>query len=206
MGSGRIRRSDRPRFCTRHPPEAISLPANAREWELSTAFDAFRAAVRALVSAGAKRRRRAGTFAVEILGKRLLSCPVAFAESWSRARQGFAGQDAEPAGETELGAGERAVRQETGDDCEAEQREATAATVVGAWLRNFTDDVGDEIRGIERALDALGFALDDAPITDQTPAADARCRRPLPTPVSTPSSRSPKACSARAASSATMST
>ena len=68
---------DRPRFCTRHTPEAIPLPADAREWELSAAFDAFRAAVRTLVSAGAKRRRRAGTFAVEILGKRLLSCPVA---------------------------------------------------------------------------------------------------------------------------------
>ena len=111
---------------------------------------------------------------MEILGKRLLSCPVAFAESWSRARQGFAGQDAEPAGETELAAAERAVRQETGDDREAEQREATAATVVGAWLRNFADEVGDEIRGIERALDALGFALDDAPLTDQTPVADTR--------------------------------
>ena len=167
-------RSDRPRFCTRHPPRALTIDTDPRESRLSVAFDAFRTAVRALVAAGTKGRRRAGTFAVEILGKRLLSCPVAFADSWSRARQGFAGREVELAAESEVAAAERAVRQETGDDREAEQREATAATVVGAWLRNFSDDVGDEIGGIERELDALGFALDDAPMTEQTPAADAR--------------------------------
>ena len=141
---------------------------------LSAAFDAFRAAVRKLVSVGPKTRGRAGTFAVEILGKRLLSCPTAFAESWSRARQGFMDSDAEAAAESELGAAERAVRQETGDDREAEQRAATATTVVGAWLKNFADDVSDEISSIERALAALGFVLDDAPVTDQTPVVDAR--------------------------------
>ena len=161
-----------PRFCTRHPPSALPLDSDPREARLSAVFDAFRDAVRALVSAGTKPRRRAGTFAVEILGKRLLSCPTAFAEFWSRARQGFAEQKA--AAETELAAAERALRQETGDDREAEQRGATAATVVGAWLRNFVDEVGEEIAGIERALEALGFAFDGAPITDQTPLADAR--------------------------------
>ena len=40
------------------------------------AFDAFRSAIRALVAKGAIQRRRAGTFAVEILEKRLLSCPI----------------------------------------------------------------------------------------------------------------------------------
>ena len=163
-----------PRFCTRHPPTALLLQPDPRETAVSTAFDAFRTAVRKLVSAGTRPRRRAGTFAVEILGKRLLSCPTAFAESWSRARQGFSDPDVEAAAETELAAAARAVRQETGDDREAEQRGATAATVVGAWLRNFVDDVGDEIHGIERALDTLGFALEGTSITEQTPVVDAR--------------------------------
>ena len=167
-------RGAEPRFCTRHPPTAIPLRTDPRETAVSTAFDAFRTAVRKLVSAGTRPRRRAGTFAVEILGKRLLSCPTAFAESWSRARQGFSDPDVEAAAETELEAAARSVRQETGDDREAEQRGATAATVVGAWLRNFVDDVGDEIRGIERALDTLGFALEETPISDQTPVVDAR--------------------------------
>ena len=163
-----------PRFCTRHPPTALLLQADPRETAVSTAFDAFRTAVRKLVSAGTRPRRRAGTFAVEILGKRLLSCPTAFAESWSRARRGFSDPDVEAAAETELATAARAVRQETGDDREAEQRGATAATVVGAWLRNFVEDVGDEIHGIERALDTLGFALEGTSITEQTPVVDAR--------------------------------
>ena len=160
-----------PRFCTRLPPKALSLATDPLEAELSAAFDAFRSAVRDLIVGGSRQRRRAGTFAVEILGKRLLSCPTAFAESWSRTRQGLADQ---AASESELTAAERALRQETGDDRETQRREATAATVVGAWLKNFADDVGGEIHRMERALEALGFDLDDMPITEQTPAVDAR--------------------------------
>ena len=61
---------DGPRFCTRYPPAALLLDADPRELALSAAFDAFRAAVRKLVSSGTRPRRRAGTSAVEILGKR----------------------------------------------------------------------------------------------------------------------------------------
>ena len=161
-----------PRFCTRRPPQALTLDTESRETRLSDAFDAFRTAVRGLVSKGPAPRRRTGAFAVEILGKRLLSCPTAFADSWSRARQGLTG--AEPATENDVAAAERTLRQETGDDREAQQREATAATVAGAWLRNFEDDLGEQIRDIEQALDALGFDLDDPPLAEQTPAVDAR--------------------------------
>ena len=66
------------------------------------------------------------------------------------------------------------MRQETGDDRETEQREATATTVAGAWLKNFADEVDTEIHDIERALDALGFDLDGPPLVDQNPAVDAR--------------------------------
>ena len=163
------------RFCTRNPPRALALPVDAGETELSNAFDAFRAAIRDLVGVGTKGRRRAGTFAVEVLGKRLLSCPAAFAESWRRARHGFADQ---PATDRELTAAERALKAETGDDRETQQREATAATVVGAWIKNYADDVANEIERIERALGQLGFDLDAGDttpgITDQTPSVDTR--------------------------------
>ena len=164
-------RSTTPRFCDRRPPKALALDPERREADLSAAFDAFRAVVRALVARGPAPRRRTGAFAVEILNKRLLSCPTAFAESWSRARQGLSG--AEPATERDVAAAERTLRQETGDDREAQQREATAATVAGAWLRNFAGDLDAEIRDIEGTLDALGFDL-DAPIVEQTPTVDAR--------------------------------
>ena len=161
-----------PRFGRREPPRAVPLDADPREATLATAFDAFRVAVRRLVAGGTKSRRRAGTFAVEILGKRLLSCPTAFAESWRRTRQGF--RDPAAATETDVAAAERALRRETGDDRETEAREATAAAVTGAWLRNFGEAVNAQIRDIERALTGLGFDLDGPPTVEQTPAADAR--------------------------------
>ena len=169
-------RSTTPRFCNRRPPKALALDPERREADLSAAFDAFRAAVRTLVARGPAPRRRTGAFAVEILGKRLLSCPTAFAESWSRTRQGLSG--AEPATEKDVAAAERTLRQETGDDREAQQREATAATVAGAWLRNFAGDLDAEIRDIEGTLDALGFDL-DAPITgaDAGSRCAVRCAR-----------------------------
>ena len=170
--NARGERENAPRFCNRRPPRALPLTVDQREATLAEAFDAFRSAVRKIMAEGTKQRRRAGTFAVEILGKRLLSCPTAFAESWRRARQGF--RDQEPATERDLNASERALRQETGDDRETQQREATASTVVGAWLKNFADDVQSEVRAMERALVALGFDLDGAPITEQTPSVDAR--------------------------------
>ncbi len=160
-----------PRFCTRLPPQALTLNADRRETALAAAFDAFRTAVHNRVATGTKQRRRAGTFAVEILGKRLLSCSTSFAESWRRTRQGFTEH---AASEAELSAAERTLRQETGDDREAQQRAATAATVVGAWLKNFVDEVSVEIRRIEDALKDLGFDFDGLPTIEQTPIADAR--------------------------------
>ena len=208
----------------------VLTPASLRrQWreELRDKFSLFDAFREQCARSYRRGRSRAGTFAVEIFGKRLLSCPTAFAESWGRTRQGFSEQDAtvEKAGagavgvetarveaaaadtvgagtagtgttgaetarvetaearttgpdtasaEAELAAAERALRQETGDDREAQQREATAATVAGTWLKHFVDDVQEEIRGIEHALDALGFTLDGPPIVEQTPVADAR--------------------------------
>ena len=162
------------RFCRRHPPQAIELAFDARERELATAFAAFRQAIRRVVANDAHGGRRAGHFAVEILGKRLLSCPTAFAESWRRARQGLAEAPVDAAA---VAAAERAWRQETGDDRETEHRSAIAATVAGAWLANYAAEASElqaEVRRIEQALDSLGFDLAGAPITEQTPRADAR--------------------------------
>ena len=161
-----------PRFSRRHPPRALQLAENSMETALAEAFDAFRTAIRDVVRQQPKQARRAGFFAVEILGKRLLSCPTAFAESWRRARQGLREKDA--ASTTAFNAAERAYRQETGDDRETEQREATAATVAGAWLKRLASDLQSEIRQIDDAIAALGFDLDGAPTTEQTPRADAR--------------------------------
>lgn len=159
------------RFCTRNPPRALSLATNPREAELAAAFDAFRTAVGRVVAAGTKGRRRAGTFAVEVLNKRLLSCPAAFADSWQRTMRGMS---EDTATDTDVAVAERVVRRRTGDDREAQQRQATAAAVVGGWLKNYRDELEQEIGRIQRAVEALGFDGETPPPTERTPTADAR--------------------------------
>lgn len=164
-------RTSPPRFCHRKSPQALVLQLSPQEVALSTAFDAFRRAVRRLVGA-TRARRRAGTFAIEILGKRLLSCPTAFAESWRRSKEGFASELQTT--EADVDAARRTVERETGDDREAQSREATAANIVGAWLRNFAADLVPEIAAIDAAVDGLGLARDAAEVVALNPAADAR--------------------------------
>jgi superfamily II DNA or RNA helicase len=164
-------RTNPPRFCHRNRPQALVLQLSPQEVALSAAFDAFRKAVRRLVATSTT-RRRAGTFAIEILGKRLLSCPTAFAESWRRSKEGFAGELQTT--EADVDAARRTVERETGDDREAQSREATAANVVGAWLKNFAADLVPEIAAIDAAVTGLGLARDNAEVTDINPAADAR--------------------------------
>lgn len=165
-------RTDPPRFCTRRPPKAIALEVTPEEAAVSEAFAAFRKAVRSLIARGERRRRRSGSFAVEILGKRLLSCPTAFAESWRRAKEGLAESSA--ASDADLAAAERSLRHETGDDRETQKREETAAGVVGAWLKNVAGSLEHEIAAIDAALAGLGLDLSGAPLVEQNPTTDAR--------------------------------
>lgn len=164
-------RTTPPRFCNRLPPAAVVLNLSPQEVALSGAFDAFRKAIRSLIALGEGRRRRAGTFAVEILGKRLLSCPTAFAESWRRCKEGLA--EAEAASDIDVESARRAVERETGDDPETQAQEATAATVVGAWLKNVATELRAEIAGIDAALAALGGAFASNPV-ETNPSKDAR--------------------------------
>jgi hypothetical protein len=165
-------RTNPPIFCTRLSPQSLILNLSSKEISLNEAFDAFRSAIKRLIGSGGQRRRRAGSFAVEILGKRLLSCPIAFAESWRRCREGLAEERA--ATENEVEAARRAVDRDTGDDREAQSREATAANVVGSWLKSAQSALGDEIAAIDKSLSDLSFDLSRDDIIEQTPAADAR--------------------------------
>jgi hypothetical protein len=166
------RRSDSPRFCTRQAPEAIPVAPGAEELALTTAFDAFRRAIRRLFRQAAGGRERTGSFAVEILGKRLLSCPTAFAESWRRCKEGLA-EDREAA-ENEVDQIRRGFERDLADDREAQSRDSTAAGVVGAWLKAVAAELSTEIAAIDKAVSGLGFAFDKEEIVDQDPIADAR--------------------------------
>lgn len=159
------------RFCRRLPPQALPLRDDPLEAELSAAFSDFRARLHRLVRATADGRRRAGNFAVEVLNKRLLSCPTAFAESWRRVLAGLADPPAEDA---QLMAEKRSLDRDTGDDRETERREAVAAEVTGSWLRNYEAGLRPQVERLRAALESLGFDLAGKPTVEQDPAADTR--------------------------------
>lgn len=157
-----------PRFSERFLRE-VPLAFSSEELALSAAFTNFRQGVRRLTAPSGGRKLRAGRFAVELLGKRLLSCPFTFSDSWSRIRAGL--EEATAASEGEMLAAERAVRDETDDDLELESRQALAASTIGQWLHPLADDLADEIAAINDTLKALGL---DAHTAMAVPSMDAR--------------------------------
>ncbi|MCB2211765.1 DISARM system SNF2-like helicase DrmD [bacterium] len=166
-------RTNPPRFCTRKPPEAIKLDdgLDPRELALIRAFEAFRLRVRSVIAGAAGLRRKAGTFAVEILGKRMLSGPMTFLDSWQRCRMGMAGEDL--ADDRAVVAAGKSVEEESVDDREAEERTNTASTVIGSWLHSFVDRIHDEIDAIDSAALNLGVDLTQT-VIQQNPMHDAR--------------------------------
>ena len=165
-------RTSPPKFCDRLPPQAIMLEFAPQEIALARVFDSFRKRIRSLVAAGTRSRRRAGWFAVEILGKRLLSCPIAFTDSWRRCKEGLAAL--EDAADSEVVAAQRSVAEDTSDDRETQSRESTASTIIGAWLRPFTGEIEEQIAALDAAINGLGLNLDGPTLCNQNPVVDTR--------------------------------
>lgn len=165
-------RTNPPRFCVRKPPQAVVLSFAKEEKGLIQAFSDFRTKVRSTIASESKKRRLAGAFAIEILGKRLLSGPVTFAESWRRCKLGL--QEDEAADEAEVIAAQKTVAEETADDRESEQRQSTASTIIGSWMKAFADALAMEIRAIDTAVEGLGINLQSNNVIGHDPCADAR--------------------------------
>lgn len=100
-------RTSPPKFCDRAPPRALAIDLHPTEKQLVDAFTQFRAGVRRIVAQQGRRKRLAGNFAIEVLGKRLLSCPVCFADSWQRCKMGMA-EEADAVTESEVITAKRA--------------------------------------------------------------------------------------------------
>ena len=130
------------------------------EQALSRAWDGFRRAVYKRVAGTRGGERIAGTFAVEVLGKRLLSCSHTFAESWTRLRAALDEPEADTATAAEVNAARRAAAEELDDDAEREGRIAHAARTVGAWLKPFAGDLASELAAVDKALARLGLPGD----------------------------------------------
>ncbi|MCC2636562.1 MAG: helicase, partial [Moraxellaceae bacterium] len=160
-----------PRFAKRYL-EPLPLYMFKPEQELATAVRKFCSQLKGIIRT-APEARMVLNFAIEILRKRLLSCPVAFADSWLRFKAGLAAKEALQA--AEVTAARRASEEDIDDDQERESRSRHAAQVVGAWMHPYVELLRPEIEAIDAALKSLG--LDKQPVVQAKPKSDARFER-----------------------------
>ncbi len=159
------------KFCERMPPEAVLLTFSQPELNLIEAFENLRREVRRLIASSNRRHSQAGAFALEILGKRMLSCPMTFLESWRRCKLGL--REQQSADDREIIALGQAAREELADDREAEQREVVAAGAIGSWLVPLAPQLTEHIAAIDQAAASLGLALDKE-LSMHSPKVDTR--------------------------------
>lgn len=161
------------RFPERHL-HPLHLYLGQTERALSAAFQQFRRAVYQLPLE--KSAHLAGTFALTVLNKRLLSSPYTFAESWHRFKAGMA--QAEEADTPELQAAQRAIEEELDDDQETEGRINHAAQTTGAWLKPRRHQLTEEVAALDHALTNLGLMPPEGEALPN-PHTDARWQRLL---------------------------
>ena len=161
------------RFPQRHL-DSKQLFLTKDERALSHAVEEFRKAVKAKIAACQRSEQLAGSFAIEILSKRLLSSPFTFAESWYRFLDGAQGEAVDTAA---VKAAQRSLEEDIDDDGEIESRAHHAARTVGAWLKPLLPDLTVEVVEIDRALDRLGLTRSEGAL--RVPKADSRFDRVL---------------------------
>ncbi len=154
--------------------EPIPLYFSQPETQLAKAFAEFRSSVKSLIASAQKTEQLAGSFALEVLNKRLLSCPYSFAVSWGRFQEGM-GQT-EVAKASEIQAAKRSMLEDIDDDLEIEGRMNYAAKMTGAWLKPLIPHLIQQIAAINQALVNLGLSSDNGEdVAD--PTVDERWER-----------------------------
>lgn len=153
--------------------QPVPLFFGTPEKSLSIAFQAFRHGVRAAIRSARRSEQHAGSFAVEVLNKRLLSCPFAFADSWFRFKDGL--EEAESAAAAEMATAHRESEEDIADDREKVSRGRHASRIAGAWMKPLAGQLAGEIEAIDDALEGLGLRSDGDGLT--TPTDDARWDR-----------------------------
>ncbi len=165
-------RTNPPKFCTRLEPKALMLTFSKSEKALIDALTTLRSKIREVIRTEGGRRKLSGTFAIEILGKRLLSGPATFANSWLRCKLGLVEEEA--SSDSDVEAAKKSVNDDTGDDRETERRGSTASLVIGSWLKALEDQITDQIAEVDAAVEAMGIDLDCDTSQPLLPKNDAR--------------------------------
>ena len=165
------------RFSERHVEALPLLRFGAQERALQLAVRDFRRALRTAIRGADHQDRTAANFATEVLQKRLLSGPWAFGQSWLTLLNGLDVEDTPATAGTVVKA-RNAQADDTEDDQERESRQRHADRTVGAWLRQWRENVATEIDEVSRHLGALGVTLVPPGLDPGSHVVDVASRAP----------------------------
>jgi SNF2 family DNA or RNA helicase len=161
----------KPRFVERILQPALILDYRPEESSLVNAFELFRTEFKRIVGGSQDPATRiAGNFVIEVLSKRLLSCPYTFAVSWSRFRQGLSTDDEASTQSVRLAANE--AKSEMDRDDEFESKLNSATRLAGAWSKRELSRLRPCVDQLELALNNLGLISNEDGIN--IPKSDAR--------------------------------
>lgn len=161
------------RFANRHL-EPVPLYFGREEKKLAKAFSSFRTTLRGMLASRKRGEVHAGYFAVEVFQKRLLSCPMTFADSWFRFKQGLAEDEAVDT--QEVSAAQRSSAEDIDDDKDRLARDRHAARTIGGWLRPYLPALTGHVAEIDACIAALGVQVEEAK-TPSLPKTDERYAR-----------------------------
>jgi superfamily II DNA or RNA helicase len=164
--------SDRPSRFPQRFLDSKPLFLSKEERSLSHALEEFRKRVKSIIAVSQRSEQLAGSFAIEILSKRLLSSPFTFAESWYRFLDGAEG---EPTDFAAVRSAQRSLEEDLDDDGEIESRTYHAVKTVGAWLKPMLPSLQAEADEIARALQRIGLVRRSEVLS--IPNQDARFAR-----------------------------
>ncbi|MDY0062052.1 MAG: DISARM system SNF2-like helicase DrmD [Myxococcota bacterium] len=163
------------RFSERHVEALPALHFGSHERALQLAFRDFRKALRQAARGAGHQDRTAANFATEVLQKRLLSGPWAFGQSWLAMMEGLA--------EERTGAPASAVARvrdahadDTDDDAERESRQRHADRTVGAWLRQWQEELAAELAAVDQEVAAIGVTRVPPALDPDTHALEVTAR------------------------------
>jgi SNF2 family DNA or RNA helicase len=148
----------------------LNLKFDRAELDLFIAFQEFKEKIKLNIQKLDKTEKTTSLFAIQILQKRLLSCPYTFAFSWFKFLNGL--KLKEEVGFNEVNASkksyEKALNIENDDDNETEIKGANFVETTGAWLRNLNDKLGNDVQAVTDSLKKLGLVggPDEQPIHD----------------------------------------
>lgn len=160
------------RFARRKPPRSLELDLSSAEKKLYSALRQYREQLSEVLRRDDKQKRHIGNFLSQLLTKRLLSSPCAFAWTWWQHVEGIGLEDVSSAqAEYARNRAEASIE----DDREKDQRDQDAARQCGGWLTRHAAGLEDEREEVGKALRELGWdpeRMKEGPLaTDEIPGS-----------------------------------